>query len=115
MSPEALEAMRRYRWPGNVRELRNLTERLALLVEGQTVQASHMPAEMAGPVSRVIAVAPGADLTPLKDMERQQIQRVLDEENWHRARAASRLGVPIRTLYRKIRAYQLTRRGSHEV
>ena len=118
ISAEALDAMRRYRWPGNVRELRNLMERVALLAEGQMVQSSHLPPEIGIPATgrSTKAPAPGTDLAPLKDMERQQIQRVLDEENWHRARAASRLGVPIRTLYRKIRAYQLTKdRGPHEV
>jgi transcriptional regulator of acetoin/glycerol metabolism len=32
---------------------------------------------------------------------------VLEEEGWHRERAANRLGLPVRTLYRKIRAYDL--------
>ena len=116
-SADALDAMRRYAWPGNVRELRNLMERLALLAEGAAVQVSHLPPEIAAPTRRVSPPGPGADVTPLKDMERLQIQRVLDEENWHRARAASRLGVPVRTLYRKIRAYHLVRaeRGPRDV
>jgi len=117
-SPDAFDAMARYGWPGNVRELRNLTERLALLVEGPAVLLTHLPPEIAAPTSgHSSVVAAGADVAPLKELERQQIQRVLDEENWHRARAASRLGVPVRTLYRKIRAYHLQRpgRGPHEV
>jgi DNA-binding NtrC family response regulator len=91
-------------------------ERLALLVESPTVEVSHLPAEIAAPLRPVEDTALGQDPSPLKDLERQQIQRVLDEENWHRARAASRLGVPVRTLYRKIRAYQLSPgRGPREV
>jgi two-component system response regulator AtoC len=120
LAPDALEAMRRYGWPGNVRELRNLTERLALLVEGPVVNASHLPREITVPQARTATstLPPGTDLAPLKDLEREQIQRVLDEEDWHRARAANRLGVPVRTLYRKIRAYQLVRpdgKRPHEV
>ena len=116
LAADTLDAMRRYAWPGNVRELRNLTERLALLVENPSVEVSHLPPEIAAPVRGVDETGGGADLSPLKDLERQQIQRVLDEENWHRARAANRLGVPVRTLYRKIRAYQLSPgRGTREV
>jgi DNA-binding NtrC family response regulator len=50
----------------------------------------------------------------LKQMERERIQEVLDQERWHHGRAATRLGMPVRTLYRKIKAYQLVRpsRGS---
>jgi DNA-binding NtrC family response regulator len=117
-SPDALDAMRRYSWPGNVRELRNLTERLALLVEGEVVQRGHLPPEIGTPTARRLdQPMPGADVRPLKDIERQQIQKVLDEENWHRARAANRLGVPVRTLYRKIRAYHLVKSdpGAREV
>jgi len=110
-STDALEAMRRYAWPGNVRELRNLTERLALLVENPSVELSHLPPEIVS-TRKAAALGTSTDLSPLKDLEREQIQRVLDEENWHRARAASRLGVPVRTLYRKIRAYQLVRPGA---
>jgi DNA-binding NtrC family response regulator len=117
-APDALEAMRRYSWPGNVRELRNLTERLALLVENPVVLVAHLPPEITAANRKVVPTSPGMDLSPLKDLEREQIQRVLDEENWHRARAASRLGVPVRTLYRKIRAYQLIRpdpKRPHEI
>jgi DNA-binding NtrC family response regulator len=115
-SADALDAMRRYAWPGNVRELRNLMERLALLVESASVETVHLPPEIAAPLRTRDDAGVGQDLSPLKDLERQQIQRVLDEENWHRARAANRLGVPVRTLYRKIRAYQLSpARGPREV
>jgi DNA-binding NtrC family response regulator len=108
IAADALECLQRYAWPGNVRELRNLTERLALLVEAPAVQMSHLPGEItAAPKARTtVAVSASADLG-LKDLERQRIQRVLEEEGWHRERAANRLGLPVRTLYRKIRAYDL--------
>jgi DNA-binding NtrC family response regulator len=69
---------------------------------------AHLPGELtAAPKARTtVAVAVSADLG-LKDLERQRIQRVLEEEGWHRERAANRLGLPVRTLYRKIRAYDL--------
>ncbi len=109
IAPDALESLRRYSWPGNIRELRNLTERLALLVEDTTVRASHLPPEIASARSapKPKVSAGETEELGLKDLERQRIKDVLEEEGWHRERAASRLGLPIRTLYRKIRAYDL--------
>mgnify|MGYP006335057269 CR=1 FL=1 len=37
----------------------------------------------------------------------QRLARVLREENWHRTRAARRLGMDRSTLWRKIREYGL--------
>jgi DNA-binding NtrC family response regulator len=107
ISGAALDAMRRYAWPGNVRELRNLTERLALLVEEAAVSPSHLPVEMKSPLPLRAFVPTTAGEVGLKDLERQRILRVLEEEGWHRGRAATRLCLPVRTLYRKIRAYDL--------
>jgi two-component system response regulator AtoC len=107
ITAEALEAMRRYAWPGNVRELRNLTERLALLVEEPAVNLTHLPFEIRSATPSRPVAAPVTGEVGLKDLERQRILRVLEEEGWHRGRAATRLCLPVRTLYRKIRAYDL--------
>jgi DNA-binding NtrC family response regulator len=107
ISAAAMDAMRRYAWPGNVRELRNLTERLALLVEDAAVAPTHLPVEMKSPLPVRAFLPSAAGEVGLKDLERQRILRVLEEEGWHRGRAATRLCLPVRTLYRKIRAYDL--------
>jgi DNA-binding NtrC family response regulator len=79
----------RYDWPGNVRELGNLIERALILNE--------FPAEFEG-------VEDGASM-PLDDtlqsVERQHIQRVLEECDGNRAEAARRLGVSRKTVDRK--------------
>jgi DNA-binding NtrC family response regulator len=43
----------------------------------------------------------------LEVFEKQYILRVLEQYNWHRGKASSYLGIPPRTLYRKIKKYQL--------
>ena len=107
VAPEALAALRSYRWPGNVRELKNLMARLTILVRSSVVQLSDLPPEVLG-LSRTGGLPPnGTAASSLKDIERSQILKVLEEEGWHRERSASRLGLPLRTLYRKIRAYKL--------
>jgi DNA-binding NtrC family response regulator len=107
LTDQALLALRAYRWPGNVRELRNMMHRMALLVRGDVLDVTHLPADVLDP-PRYTRPEAARDV-PLKDLERRQIQRVLDEEGWHHGRAARRLGLPLRTLYRRIKLYTLTR------
>ncbi len=45
MSREAIELLCNYSWPGNVRELKNLVERLSIMVEGDIIDVSDIPAQ----------------------------------------------------------------------
>jgi DNA-binding NtrC family response regulator len=112
ISPEALLALQSYRWPGNVRELRNLMDRMALLAGGEVIGVENLPREILDSQAHLARLRPPAAIPtemPLRELERHQIQRVLNEEGWHHGRAAARLGLPLRTLYRKIKTYQLSR------
>ncbi|MGA8906265.1 MAG: sigma-54 dependent transcriptional regulator [Acidobacteriaceae bacterium] len=42
-SPEAMQVLETSSWPGNVRELENLTQRLALMVDGELIEVQHLP------------------------------------------------------------------------
>ncbi len=46
---EALEILSRHTWPGNVRELKNLVERLAIMVQDETITQGDLPANLLGP------------------------------------------------------------------
>jgi DNA-binding NtrC family response regulator len=112
IAPDALAALQAYRWPGNVRELRNLMERSALLVRAPVLERAHLPAELSDPRPLASATNGAAKGISLREVERLQILKVLEEEGWHQGRTAARLGLPVRTLYRRIRAYDLRRPGS---
>jgi len=43
---DALAVLTRYTWPGNVRELKNLIERLAIMVGGDTIDVTDLPANL---------------------------------------------------------------------
>ena len=43
ITPDTLEQLQRYSWPGNVRELKNLAERLAIMVEKETIDVTDIP------------------------------------------------------------------------
>jgi len=42
LSPEALDALKRYKWPGNARELRNVIERTLILTTNTTIQPGEL-------------------------------------------------------------------------
>jgi DNA-binding NtrC family response regulator len=44
--PEARSALGRYTWPGNIRELRNVAEGAVLMVAGEAVTVSDLPADI---------------------------------------------------------------------
>jgi DNA-binding NtrC family response regulator len=43
----------------------------------------------------------------LDDVEKQYITRMLERHQGHRGRTADALGIPVRTLRRKIKTYQI--------
>jgi DNA-binding NtrC family response regulator len=48
----------------------------------------------------------------LAEVERRHISATLERTGWHQGRAADALGISVKTLYRKIRAYGLQRPGA---
>ena len=113
---EAMARLQAYDWPGNIRELRNLIERLLILNEGQEVTPAMLPPEIgraaqiaAVPVSAVSSAVTEEVLTPLAEVERRHVERVLNATGWNKARAARVLEVDIKTLNKKIRDFGITR------
>ncbi len=93
--------LRSYPWPGNVRELGNTLERAAILTDSDTVSASSILLQPArGPVATAQPVS-------LADSEKRTIEAALQAEDGNRKRAASRLGIAVRTLYDKLKQYDL--------
>jgi DNA-binding NtrC family response regulator len=111
VTPEALSMLHTASWPGNVRQLRYVVERAALMAREPRIGPEDWPESIA-PVFSVPA-EPTARETPILDLAlRQQLrtyERTLIEEALRRAGgkrgiAATLLGVPLRTLFRRMRA-----------
>ena len=101
LTDDAVGRLEAARWPGNVRELANVLERAAILADGDTVDAGHLQLEPAR--SRR-----GADEGhTLADLEREAVRAALDAVDGNRRRAADRLGIGLRTLYDKLKRYDL--------
>jgi DNA-binding NtrC family response regulator len=101
VSPETLAVLCRYAWPGNVRELENAIERAVAVAKGNVVLPSDLPVEVFGGVQ----VAPASiidDRPALGELERRYIALVLSECGGNKKKAAEKLGIDRRTLYRAL-------------
>ena len=107
VSPEALDVLLRYPWPGNVRELKNAVESMVLLSREPVIGADAVP-----PYVRPASDHPGILHTlsglNLREVERALISNTIRDLGGNRERASQMLGISIRTLYRKIKAYGLS-------
>jgi transcriptional regulator with GAF, ATPase, and Fis domain len=95
----AVDRLLAHTWPGNVRELHNVLERAAILAEGESIEPEHLSLD--GPISNA---DPGSDLGA---GARRTIERVLQETDWNKAKAARRLGITRTQLYGRLRKYGL--------
>ncbi len=104
VNSEAMALLIRYPWPGNVRELRNVIERLSVLSAGEEVTPAEVSLHLSPASSEVEANLPSLD-----EIEKRHIMRVLQQTAGNRTRAARILGVDPKTLYNKLKTYNLAR------
>ena len=96
--------LQRYDWPGNVRELRNLTERLALFLAAEPLQAL-TPAFVLGVAPELGAVAIHSEpATTTQPARVESATEVLTRFGGRRDAAADYLGISRTTLWRRLRA-----------
>jgi len=104
ISREAMRLLRLYAWPGNIRQLRNLLERMVVTLKDPLILPEHLPEEIRASRedARTMVVSLGSSL---KEIEREAIRRTLAEVTNHREKAAKLLGISLRALQYKIKAY----------
>jgi DNA-binding NtrC family response regulator len=105
LSPEAQNLLLAYHWPGNVRELMNVLERGIALCQGELIADDDLPSTVREKRPADFLGAAVARRMTLAELEREYIERVLDDEAGNKTRAAQRLGLDRKTLYRKLDEY----------
>jgi DNA-binding NtrC family response regulator len=122
ITPTALDALCSYHWQGNVRQLRNCLERAVLLADNGRITPRELPPEvLTGKSEPVITTSyqppaenptmsfVNANSNSLRESEKQQIMKALEQTGWHRGKTADILGISPSTLYRRLRDYGLDR------
>jgi DNA-binding NtrC family response regulator len=126
IAPDALDVLTSCPWPGNVRELRNVIERAVILEQGPRLSASVLgPSVRSRTVSSVAVASPArprASTSPstadvnepiasigmtVDEATRRLILRTLEATRFNRTKAAALLGVSSKTLYNKLKAWEI--------
>jgi transcriptional regulator with PAS, ATPase and Fis domain len=105
VTPAAMELLTSYQWPGNIRQLENCIEQAVVLCEGDVVDVGSLwlgDTAAARPTDSSIRIRSGLTL---RDVEQQYILRTLQETGGNRTRAARVLGISLRCLQYKLKAY----------
>jgi len=106
VTDEALLLLTSYDYPGNVRELENIIESAVVMATGNLIDVSVLPPSVRSvtPVCESIPLPVGSTLT---DVEKRLIGETLRLTGGNKVQAAKVLGIGTRTLYRKIKEYNL--------
>ncbi len=105
----ALSLLAAYEWPGNIRQLKNVIRTMVVMCDRPRIDVPDLPPEIS-PRRQL----PGSGAAPanlagvsLNDLEKKAIADTLARTQGNREKAAKILGIGERTLYRKIREYNL--------
>ncbi len=105
----------KYAWHGNIRELQNVINRAVLLSQGDMIRPEVMPSEIRYYNSHSGSKNENSytrnDITELKQAtlvtEREVIINALIESNYNKSKAAKMLNIDRKTLYNKIKQYEI--------
>jgi two-component system response regulator AtoC len=109
ISPEARDTLINYSWPGNVRELQNVIARSLILCENGRIELFDLPqniSELQKPLNGNPELAERSLKQQLHDFEIDVIKNTIEIANGDRKVAASRLGIGVSSLYRKLEGAQ---------
>src|SRR6056297_971777 len=116
-SKEAISYLKEYDWPGNVRELENIIGRamINLALNEDIIEIEHIPDIIEGPEEKDTITKSNQQYSlnnnTLKDIinktEKQVIKKALKETSGNRKEAAEILGIAVRSLYYKIKKYEI--------
>ena len=110
ISPTALRILEGHHWPGNIRQLKNCIKTMVVMCERNILDVQdipidiHQPIQLSGQSSQTKTQLGGLKLD---ELEKQAIAETLSKVDGNREKAAKILGIGERTLYRKIKEYNL--------
>jgi two-component system response regulator HydG len=108
IQPEAQQVLMSYAWPGNVRQLKNVIENMVVMSTTPKLGPDSLPPDIR-PAGGDVPLGGMNNLVgiPIVQAEKELIRTTLKLVNGNREQAARILGIGERTLYRKIKDYDL--------
>jgi DNA-binding NtrC family response regulator len=104
----ALEQLAAYDWPGNVRELRTAIEAGVVFAEGRRpLDVSDLPHAVRDATGRGRTTLSLPLSLSLSEVEKRFMEETLRDVSYDKSRAAATLGIGLRTLYRKLKEYEI--------
>jgi Nif-specific regulatory protein len=108
LSRPVIDFLLTYTWPGNIRELRNTIEGAVIVSESDQILMSDLPMHVQEYAELDRTPTKGGGQSSMKVVEKRLISSTLEECGSDKAVTAERLGISMRTLYRKLGKYGLT-------
>ena len=110
VSSLALQMLMGYSWPGNVRELQNGVERAAVMCKNSVIDLHYLPQDMTNGLSKPVITefhdSSSID-KQLREIEQGMIVEVLRKTGGFQVRAAELLGINQRSLWHRIKKYNI--------
>jgi len=106
ITADARRQLTQYDWPGNVRELRNCIEHMVVVTTDAKLGMDDLPDHIVPGEARATESLELVGMS-LGEAERELIKNTLRMVGGNRVEAARVLGIGERTLYRKIKEYEL--------
>jgi len=106
ISKDALQVLVEYNWPGNIRELENTIERFCIFIEEEAITSENLaPYFQWNSTSQKDR---GEEIIDLSQLEKDHILRILSRCEGNKTKAAHLLGITVKTLYNKMKSYNLS-------
>ena len=104
ISEEAVNLLAKYDWPGNIRELENVIERAAILAPNDLITPEFIALNSKSKSADLRRIPTRLSIA---ELEKIHIENVLKANGFNRAKSAKALGISLKTLYLKIKSYEI--------
>ena len=102
-SPEVVDIFQKYSWPGNLRELQNCVKRATLLSRGDFIESDVLPVEF----FQIQKQSSNTGNFSLSENEKEAIIYALSKAQNNKSEAAKLLKITRKTLYNKLKQYNI--------
>ena len=107
ISDDVIKVLQSYSWPGNLRELRNVIRRAMLFVKDNILDVAALPVLKEPEIKDEARQEQTVITLTSEEEEKQRILIALERTNGNKSKAAKLLNIDRKTLYNKIKRYNL--------